>query len=57
MVLSIMLSSSIHAVAKGTSSFFLSAAYNSIVKIYHCILLHFMILLYKILINILMMDI
>ena len=29
--LSIMLSSSIHAVAKGISSFFLSAAYNSIV--------------------------
>ena len=36
--LSIMLSSSIHAVAKGISSFFLSAAKNSIVEMYHSFL-------------------
>ena len=38
--LSIMLSSSIHAVAKGRSSFFLSAMWNSIVQMYHSFLIH-----------------
>ena len=38
--LSIMLSSSIHAVAKGRSSFFLSPAYNSTVQMYHGFLIH-----------------
>ena len=38
--LSIVLSSSIHAVAKGRSSFFLSAAYYSIMLMYHSFLFH-----------------
>ena len=38
--LSLMLSSSIHAVAKGRSSFFLSAAQYSIMQIYHSFLIH-----------------
>ena len=38
--LSIMLSSFIHAVAKGISSFFLSAAWNFIVEKYHSFWIH-----------------
>ena len=38
--LSIMLSSYIHAVAKGISSFFLSAVKNSIVYLYHRFWIH-----------------
>ena len=38
--LSIILSSSIHAVAKAMSSFFLSAAQYSIVSMYHSFLIH-----------------
>ena len=38
--LSMMLSSSISAVTKGISSFFLSALENSIVQMYHSFLVH-----------------